>query len=415
MKKNQPEMFDEIEDKYNPALFEEEIYSYWLKKKYFSAKIDKSKTPFSMVIPPPNITGHLHIGHALNNTLQDIIIRYRRMKGYNTTWVPGTDHAGIATQNVVERELEKKNINRFMLGREKFIEYVWVWKDKYGNRIINQLKSLGCSCDWDRQRFTLDERYVKAVTKEFVTLYRDGLIYRGNYMVNWCPRCQTAISDIEVTHVEKEGNLWDIKYPLIDTETDRPSTDEFIIVSTTRPETMLGDTAVAVNPLDKRYEKYKGRYVLLPLMERKIPIIEDDFVDMEFGTGAVKVTPAHDPNDFEIGKRHGLEEINIFEEDATLNSNAGKYKGMDRYAARQKILEDLEDLGYLAGKKIHVSSIGNCSRCGTTVEPRISLQWFVSMKKLAAPAIEAVKDGRVKIIPAKWEKIYFDWMENIKD
>ena len=408
-------MFDGIEDKYDPALFEEEIYSYWLKKKYFSAKIDKSKTPFSMVIPPPNITGHLHIGHALNNTLQDIIVRYRRMKGYNTTWVPGTDHAGIATQNVVERELEKKNINRFMLGREKFIEYVWAWKDKYGNRIINQLKSLGCSCDWDRQRFTLDERYVKAVTKEFVTLYRDGLIYRGNYMVNWCPRCRTAISDIEVTHVEKEGNLWDIKYPLIDSETDMPSADEFIIVSTTRPETMLGDTAVAINPLDKRYEKYKGRYVLLPLMERKIPIIEDNFVDMEFGTGAVKVTPAHDPNDFEIGKRHGLEEINIFEEDATLNSNAGKYKGMDRYTARQKILEDLEALGYLAGKNIHVSSVGNCSRCGTTVEPRISLQWFVSMKKLAGPAIEAVKDGRVKIIPDKWEKIYFDWMENIKD
>jgi valyl-tRNA synthetase len=415
MRKKQPKMFDGIEGKYDPALFEEKIYDFWLKKKYFSAKIDKSKTPFSMVIPPPNITGHLHIGHALNNTLQDIIIRYRRMKGYNTTWVPGTDHAGIATQNVVEKDLEKKNINRFALGREKFVEYVWAWKEKYGSRIINQLKSLGCSCDWDRQRFTLDEKYVKAVTKEFVTLYKDGLIYRGNYMVNWCPRCRTAISDIEVTHVEKEGNLWDIKYPLIDTETGRPSADEFIIVSTTRPETMLGDTAVAVNPLDKRYKNYKGRYVLLPLMERKIPIIEDDFVDMEFGTGAVKVTPAHDPNDFEIGKRHGLEEINIFEDDASLNSNARIYAGMDRYTARKKILEDLEARGYLAGKSIHISSIGNCSRCGTTVEPGISLQWFVSMKKLAAPAIEAVKDGRVKIIPAKWEKIYFDWMENIRD
>src|SRR4030043_1781546 len=415
MRKNQPKMFDGIEGKYDPALFEEEIYDYWLKKKYFSAKIDKSKVPFSIVIPPPNVTGYLHMGHALNNTLQDIIIRYRRMKGYNTTWVPGTDHAGIATQNVVEKALEKEKINRFQLGREKFIDEVWEWKDKYGSRIIDQLKSLGCSCDWDRQRFTFDQRYVKAVTKEFVALYKDGLIYKGNYMINWCPRCRTAISDIEVEHVEKKGNLWDIKYPLIDRETGKPGSSEFIIVSTTRPETMLGDTAVAVNPRDKRYKKYKGRHVFLPLMERNIPLVEDDFVDMEFGSGAVKVTPAHDPNDFEIGKRHNLEEINIFEADASLTSNTGKYKGMDRYAARQKVLEDLEKQGYLAGKNTHISSIGICSRCGTTVEPRISMQWFVSMKKLAGPAIEAVKDGRVKIIPAKWEKIYFDWMENIKD
>lgn len=408
-------MFDGIEGKYNPSLFEEEIYKYWLKKNCFSAKTDKSKTPFSMVIPPPNVTGYLHVGHALNNTLQDIIIRHRRMKGYNTTWVPGTDHAGIATQNVVERALEKENINRYQLGREKFVEEVWKWKDKYGNRIIDQLKSLGCSCDWARQRFTFDERYVKAVTKEFVALYEDGLIYKGNYMVNWCPRCSTAISDIEVEHIEKEGSLWDIKYPLINTATGEPDSDEYIIVSTTRPETMLGDTAVAVNPGDTRYKKYKGRYVFLPLMEKKIPIIEDSFVDMEFGSGAVKVTPAHDPNDFEIGKRHNLEEINIFEEDATLNSSAGKYEGMDRFAAREKVLEDLEKQGYLKGKKTHMSSIGVCSRCATIVEPRISMQWFISMKKLAAPAIEAVKKGEVKIIPAKWEKIYFNWMENIRD
>ncbi len=408
-------MFDGIEGKYDPSLFEEEIYKYWLKKNYFSAKIDKSKTPFSMVIPPPNVTGYLHVGHALNNTLQDIIIRYRRMKGYAATWIPGTDHAGIATQNVVERALEKRNINRFQLGREKFVEEVWKWKDKYGSRIINQLKSLGCSCDWERQRFTFDKRYVKAVTKEFVALYENGLIYKGNYMINWCPRCQTAISDIEVEHIEKEGNLWDIKYQLINPETGEPDSDEHIIVSTTRPETMLGDTAVAVNPRDKRYRKYKGRHLFLPLMERKIPVVEDDFVDMEFGSGAVKVTPAHDPNDFEIGKRHNLEEINIFEADATLNSNAGRYEGMDRFAAREQVLKDLEKQGYLAGKSTHKSSIGTCSRCATIVEPRISMQWFISMKKLAGPAIEAVKEGRVKIIPGKWEKIYFNWMENIRD
>jgi len=415
MKKNQLKMFDGIEGKYNPSSFEQEIYSYWLKNKYFSAKIDKSKVPFSIVIPPPNITGYLHIGHALNNTLQDIIIRYKRMKGYNTTWVPGTDHAGIATQNVVEKALEKKSINRFQLGREKFVEEVWRWKEKYGNRIINQLKSLGCSCDWDRERFTLDQGYIRAVTKEFVTLYKNGLIYKGNYMVNWCPRCQTAISDIEVEHVEKKGNLWDIKYPLIEPDTGKPSSDEYIVVSTTRPETMLGDTAVAVNPEDKRYKKYKGRYAYLPLMERTIPIVEDVFVDMEFGSGAVKVTPAHDLNDFEIGKRHSLEKINIFEKNATLNSNAGKYKGLDRYTAREKVLQDLDRQGYLIGKKVHTSSIGVCSRCSTIVEPMISMQWFVSMKELAGPAIKAVKDGRVKIIPKKWEKIYFDWMEKIRD
>lgn len=415
MKKNQPKMFDEIKDKFNPSAFEQKIYHSWLKNKYFSAKIDKSKVPFSMVIPPPNVTGYLHVGHALNNTLQDVIIRYKRMKGFNTTWIPGTDHAGIATQNVVERALEERNTNRFQLGREKFVEEVWRWKEKYGSRIIDQLKALGCSCDWDRERFTFDKRYSKAVIREFVVLYKKGLIYRGNYMVNWCPRCGTAISDIEVEHIVKKGNLWDIKYPLIDTETGKPANSEYIVVSTTRPETMLGDTAVAVNPGDRRYKKYKGRTVYLPLMQRKIPLIEDDFVDMEFGTGAVKVTPAHDPNDFEIGKRHKLEEINIFNKDATLNSNAGKYEGMERNAARQKVLKDLEEQGYLLGKKVHESSVGICSRCSTIVEPMISLQWFMSMKELAGPAISAVKEGKVKIFPKKWEKLYFNWMENIRD
>ena len=408
-------MYYEIKGKYNPQDFEKSIYSFWLEKRFFHAEVDFSKSSFSIVIPPPNVTGYLHIGHALNNTLQDVVVRYKRMKGYNTTWIPGTDHAGIATQNVVEKELERNGANRFELGRKKFVEIVWQWKEKYGSRIISQLKFLGCSCDWDRERFTLDESYSRAVTKEFVSLYRDGLIYRGNYMINWCPRCRTAISDIEVEHIEKKGNLWDIKYPLIDSRGGKISSDEYIIVSTTRPETMLGDTAVAVNSKDRRYKKYKGRSVFLPLISREIPIIEDDFVDMDFGTGAVKVTPAHDPNDFEIGRRHSLEEINIMNEDASLNSNAGRYKGLDRYKARESVLEDLKQQGYLIGKKEHVSSIGFCSRCGTVVEPRISMQWFVSMKKLAAPATAAVKEGRVKIIPKKWEKIYFNWMENIKD
>jgi valyl-tRNA synthetase len=415
MRKNQLKTFGKVEGKYDPLGLEKKIYSYWLENKYFLAKVDKSKKPFSIVIPPPNVTGYLHMGHALNNTLQDVIIRYKRMKGYNTTWIPGTDHAGIATQNVVEKALEKKKTSRFILGRGKFIEEVWHWKEKYGSRIITQLKMLGCSCDWDKERFTLDDLYCRAVTKEFVSLYRDGLIYRGNYMVNWCPRCRTAISDIEVEHIQKEGNLWDIKYPLIDAESGKPSKEEYIVVSTTRPETMLGDTAVAVNPNDPRYKKYKGRFVFLPLVERIIPIVEDEFADMGFGSGAVKVTPAHDPNDFEIGKRHKLEQINIFDEDATLNTNAGKYQGLDRNIARKKVLKDLKEQGYMAGREVHTSAVGICSRCSTVVEPRISLQWFVSMKKLAAPAVQAVKEGRIKIIPKKWDKIYFDWMENIRD
>ncbi len=408
-------MVDKIEGKYDPLSFENEIYGFWQKNNYFHAEPDQSKTPFSMVIPPPNVTGYLHVGHALNNTLQDVVIRYRRMKGFNTAWIPGTDHAGIATQNVVEKSLAEKGTDRHSLGREKFVEEVWKWKDEYGSRIISQLKALGCSCDWDRQRFTFDDDYVNSVTTEFISLYNEGLIYRGNYMTNWCPRCRTAISDIEVEHQDKKGNLWDIKYPLIDPANGKPSSEEYIIVSTTRPETMLGDTAVAVNPGDSRYKKLKGRLIFLPLMERIIPIIEDDYVDMDFGSGAVKVTPAHDPNDFEIGRRHDLEEINIMDEDAVLNSNAGRYAGMDRYEARKKVLADLKSGGYYLSKKEHTSSTGICSRCDTIVEPRVSMQWFVAMKKLAAPAIEAVREGRVKIVPGKWENIYFEWMENIRD
>ncbi len=408
-------MVDKIEGKYDPLSFENEIYGFWQKNNYFHAEPDQSKTPFSMVIPPPNVTGYLHVGHALNNTLQDVVIRYRRMKGFNTAWIPGTDHAGIATQNVVEKSLAEKGTDRHSLGREKFVEEVWKWKDEYGSRIISQLKALGCSCDWDRQRFTFDDDYVNSVTTEFISLYNEGLIYRGNYMTNWCPRCRTAISDIEVEHQDKKGNLWDIKYPLIDPASGKPSSEEYIIVSTTRPETMLGDTAVAVNPGDSRYKKLKGRLIFLPLMERIIPIVEDDYVDKDFGSGAVKVTPAHDPNDFEIGRRHDLEEINIMDEDAVLNSNAGRYAGMDRYEARKKVLADLKSGGYYLSKKEHTSSTGICSRCDTIVEPRVSMQWFVAMKKLAAPAIEAVREGRVKIVPGKWENIYFEWMENIRD
>jgi len=415
MKKNPLDPGMGIEGKYSPSAFESKIYDFWQNNKYFHARVDSSKKPFSMVIPPPNVTGYLHVGHALNNTLQDVVVRYMRMKGLNTTWIPGTDHAGIATQNVVEKSLAEKGLDRHQLGREKFVDEVWKWKDKYGSRIISQLKSLGCSCDWDRLRFTFDDDYVNAVTTEFISLYEQGLIYRGDYMINWCPRCRTALSDIEVEHKQKDGKLWDIKYPLIDEKTGSPSETEYIIVSTTRPETMLGDTGVAVNPSDKRYGKLIKRKVFLPLMGRIIPIVEDDFVDMEFGSGAVKVTPAHDPNDFDIGKRHKLEEISIMEEDGVLNSNAGKYEGMDRYEARKEVLKDLGSGGYLTGTGDHISSVGMCSRCDTAVEPRISTQWFVSMKDLAKPAIEAVKDGRVKITPRKWEKLYFDWMENIRD
>lgn len=408
-------MFNEITGSYNPGEFEKKIYDFWLEKKYFHGITGLPEPPFSIVIPPPNVTGYLHMGHALNNSLQDAVIRFKRMKGFNCAWFPGTDHAGIATQNVVERELERQGTSRHEIGREEFIRRVWEWKEKHGNRIIEQLKILGCSCDWDRERFTFDQQYIKAVNKEFVTLYHDGLIYRGNYMVNWCPRCRTAVSDIEVEHNEKPGFLWDIKYPLINEKTGLPDQKKYLIVSTTRPETMLGDTAVAVNPADKRYSDLIGKYVYLPIAGKKIPVVGDEYVDIKFGTGAVKVTPSHDPNDFEIALRHNLDKVNIMNEDATLNENAGDYKGMDRFAARKQILKELEETGYLIGSKPHTSSIGFCSRCSTIIEPRISLQWYVSMKKLAGPAIEAVRTQKIKFVPKKWEKLYFNWMENIRD
>ena len=374
----------------------------------FVAQIDRDKEPFTIAIPPPNVTGSLHMGHALNNTIQDVLIRQKRMEGMPTLWLPGTDHAGIATQNRVEQQLADEGLKRQDLGREKFIERVWEWKEEYGNTIINQLKRLGCSCDWSRERFTMDEGYSKAVKEVFVRLYHDGLIYRANRIINWCPRCHTALSDIEVEHHDIEGNLWHIRYPLVDGKGD-------LIIATTRPETMLGDTAIAVNPDDERYKKLIGKNALLPLIERPLPIIADDRVDPSFGTGALKVTPAHDPNDFEIGKRHGLEEINIFSEDGTINENGGPYKGMDRKEARREIVSHLDELGLLEKIDAHEHAVGHCYRCHTVIEPYLSEQWFVDMKPLAKDAIDAVKEGKVQFHPKKWERLYNEWMENIRD
>jgi len=400
----------EMEKEYNPAVIEEKWYRYWLEKRYFHADPEEDGEPFSIVIPPPNVTGSLHIGHALNNTLQDILVRYKRMDGYNTLWMPGVDHAGIATQTVVERELAKEGISRFELGRERFLERVWEWKEKYGDTIIHQLQRLGASCDWDRKRFTMDEGFSRAVRKAFVTLYNEGLIYRGNYIINWCPRCLTALSDLEVEFEEKDGYLYYIKYPLAK---DR---SKFITVATTRPETMLGDTAVAVNPDDERYKDLIGEKVILPLVGREIPIIGDEYVDPEYGTGALKVTPAHDFNDFEIGKKHNLEVINIFTETAHLNNNVPeKYQGMERYEARKAVVEDLKNQGLLEKIEPIKHMVGHCYRCKTTVEPYLSTQWFVKTRPLAEPAIEAVKTGKTRIIPKMWEKTYFNWMENIRD
>lgn len=397
-----------LDKAYDPKLVEDAWYAYWLEKGYFHAQIDPDKSPYTIVIPPPNVTGSLHMGHALNNTLQDIVIRKKRMEGIPSLWLPGTDHAGIATQNVVEQQLAKEGLDRRELGREKFVERVWEWKEQYGNRIIEQLKRLGCSCDWDRERFTFDDAYTKSVRTVFVRLYDEGLIYRGNYIVNWCPNHQTALSDIEVEYEDAKGHLWYIKYPLKDS-------DQFLVVATTRPETMLGDTAVAVNPKDDRYSGMIGKTIVLPLVGREIPIVADDFVDMEFGTGAVKVTPAHDPNDFDIGQRHDLPQVNIFTEEAILNENAGKYAGLDRYAGREAVLKDLEAQGLLVKTEDHEHSVGHCYRCHSVIEPYLSKQWFVKMKPLAEPAIKAVRDGDITFVPERWEKTYFEWMENIRD
>lgn len=400
-----------MESAYNPQSVEERIYKFWEEKGYFQSKVNSNKKPFSVVIPPPNITGILHMGHVMDETPQDIMARFRRMQGYETAWIPGTDHAGIATQNAVEKSLEK-GTKRHDLGREKFVERVWEWKEKYGNTIIQQLKRLGCSCDWSKLRFTMDEQYSRAVLDVFIRLYEKGLIYRGNYIINWCPRCQTALSDEEVEHEDTEGGLYWIKYPLVKNANGQ---EKYIVVATTRPETMLGDTAVAVHPDDKRYKDLIGKKVILPLVNREIPIISDPFANPEFGSGAVKVTPAHDPNDFLIGQRNKLEAISVIGPDGKMNENAGVYKGLDRFEARKRIVAELENAGLFEKKDKHLHAVGHCYRCNTIIEPYLSLQWFVKMKPLAEPAIKAVKEGKVKFFPERWTKVYLEWMENIRD
>jgi valyl-tRNA synthetase len=393
---------------FEPHQAEARWYQHWLDQDLFRAQDTSDKKQFSIVIPPPNVTGMLHMGHALNNVLQDIMTRFKRMQGYNALWMPGTDHAGIATQNVVEQELAKEGLTRHDLGREKFIERVWLWKEKYGGVIINQLKRLGCSCDWSRERFTMDEGLSRAVREVFVRLYHDGLIYQGDYIVNWCPRCHTAISDLEVEYKEEPGFLWNIRYPYADGSGD-------IIVATTRPETMLGDTAVAVNPNDPRYTDKVGKEVILPLVNKRIPVIADDYVTVEFGSGAVKITPASDPNDFVIAGRHNLEIIKIMDGSAAINENGGVYQGQDRYECRKNIVKDLEQQGYLIGTEPYIHNIGQCYRCKTDVEPFVSKQWFVKIGPLAKAANAAVVKGKTRIIPSMWEATYFEWMSNIRD
>jgi len=383
--------------------------TYWEREKLFSAQANPDKAPYTIVIPPPNVTGILHMGHALNNTLQDIIIRYKRMNGCETLWMPGTDHAGIATQNVVEKELAKKGIKRQDIGREAFVKRLWEWKKEYGDTIIHQLKKLGSSCDWQRTAFTMDDQYSDAVKKVFVELYKKGLIYRGKYIINWCPRCQTALSDEEAQHQETQGNLYYIRYPLKD------NPEKSLTVATTRPETMLGDSAVAVNPKDKRYKNFIGKTLILPLMNREIQVISDEFVDPKFGTGAVKVTPAHDPNDFQMGKRHDLEFINIMHPNAQLNDHAGDFAGMDRFEARKAVVKALKEKQNLIKVESHTHAVGHCYRCDTVIEPYLSKQWFVKMQPLAEPAIKAVKEGAIKFHPQQWTKVYMNWMENIRD
>lgn len=402
-------MYD-IPSRYNPKDVEDKHYKFWEENNLFHAEEDPAKNPFSIVIPPPNITGILHMGHALNNTIQDILIRWRRMAGDSCLWMPGTDHAGIATQNVVEKALAKEGRKRQDLGRDGFLEEIWKWRDKYGSTIIRQLKKLGASCDWERTRFTMDKEYSEAVKAAFVSLWKKGLIYQDEKIINWCPRCQTALSDEEAAHHEIQGYLYYLKYPF----KDEP--ERFVTVATTRPETMLGDTAVAVNPKDKRYKKDIGKTLILPLLNRKIKIIADSIVDMKFGTGAVKVTPAHDPNDYEIGKRHKLQFINIMHPNGVLNNQAGEYENMDRFEARKVVVEDLKERGLLAGEpQPHKHVVGHCYRCHTVIEPYLSWQWFVKMKSLAKPAIEAVKKGEIKFYPKRWTKVYLNWMENIHD
>ncbi|MBB5336626.1 valine--tRNA ligase [Pectinatus brassicae] len=393
---------------YDPQSFEKKWYKFWEDNKLFHAEVEKDKKPYSIVIPPPNVTGQLHMGHAMDNTLQDILIRFRRMQGYNTLWMPGCDHAGIATQAKVDAALREEGTSRHEIGREKFVERAWQWKEKYGSRIMYQLRSLGSSCDWDRERFTMDEGCSKAVREVFVKLYEEGLIYQGTRITNWCPHCNTALSDIEVEHENEIGHLYHIRYQV-------EGTDKFVEIATTRPETMFGDTGVAVHPEDGRYKNLIGKTLILPLVNRKIPLFADDYVDPEFGTGAVKVTPAHDPNDFEMGQRHKLEQILVINSDGTMSENTGKYAGMDRYDCRKQLIADLKEQGFLLSIEEHEHAVGHCSRCDTTVEPMISKQWFVKMESLAKPAIEAVKSGKIEFVPERFTKIYCNWLENIRD
>lgn len=393
---------------YDPKDFEERLYAWWEEQKFFTPEVDKSKKPYTIIMPPPNITGQLHLGHALDNTLQDILIRTKRMQGYSTLWLPGEDHASIATEVRVENALLKKGLKKKEMGREAFLEKVWEWTDEYRARIREQLKKMGCSADFTREAFTMDENLNKAVREVFVKLYNDGLIYRGNRITNWCPKCMTALSDAEIEHEEQEGFFWHINYPVV-------GSDEKVEIATTRPETLLGDTAVAVNPKDERYSHLIGKMLKLPLVDREIPIVEDDYVDMEFGTGAVKITPAHDPNDYQVGKRHNLPQIVALEENGTISEGYGRYSGLDRYEARKLMVEDLEKQGYLVKIKPHSHNVATHDRCNTTVEPMLSKQWYVKMESLAKPAIEVVREKKTKFVPERFEKIYFNWMENIQD
>ena len=397
-----------IDKNYDPKEFEGRLYTWWEEKGFFTPEVDKGKKPFTIVMPPPNITGKLHLGHALDNTLQDILIRTKRMQGYSTLWLPGEDHASIATEVKVENELLKKGLKKKEMGREAFLEKVWDWTNEYRAKIRGQIRKMGCSVDFTRESFTMDENLNHAVREVFVKLYNDGLIYKGNRITNWCPKCMTAISDAEIEFEEQEGHFWHIKYPVV-------GSDEFLEIATTRPETMLGDTAVAVNPKDARYTHLVGKKIMLPLVNREIPIVEDDYVDVEFGTGAVKITPAHDPNDYQIGKRHNLPEIVILNENATISDGYGKYSGLDRYDARKIIVEDLDKAGLLVKIKDHAHNVGTHDRCKTTVEPMLSEQWYVKMESLAKPAIDAVREKQTKFVPERFEKTYFNWMENIQD
>ena len=401
-------MATEMNKTYNPSEIEDRLYKKWLDKKYFHAEVDRSKKPFTIVMPPPNITGQLHMGHALDNTLQDILIRFKRMQGYNALWQPGTDHASIATEVKVTNKLREEGIDKEELGREGFLKRTWEWREEYGGRIVSQLKKLGSSADWDRERFTMDEGCSKAVQEVFIRLYEKGYIYQGSRIINWCPVCQTSISDAEVEYEDQAGHFWHINYPIV-------GTDKCIEIATTRPETMLGDTAIAVHPDDERYKDLVGKMVLLPIVNKEIPIVADSYVDKEFGTGAVKITPAHDPNDFEVGKRHNLEEINILNDDGTINENGGKFEGMDRYEARKAIVKELEEGGYLVRIENHEHNVGTHDRCHTTVEPMVKKQWFVKMNEMAKSAIEAVKNGDLRFVPGHFDRTYLHWLENIRD